>query len=120
MTLMTVFEIPVIPVVIPLVQVAHMTDGIGMEMFHSLFIDSGHITAYRTGGLRVQQQLADNGQISRSPIAGHPMIPLIGDILVLRRGTRCRNQLSGTLRIGHQPLLTELRRPFHQRIGHLS
>ena len=97
-----------------------MTDGIGMEALHCLLIDSGHITAYRTGGLRVQQQLADYGQISRSPIAGHPMVTLIRDILVLRRGTRCRNQLRWILRIGHQPVHTERRRPFHQRIGHLS
>ena len=113
---MAVFEVTVVPIVIPFVQIAHVTDGVGMKALEYIIVWGYSIATYRTGGNGVGEQFTDNGQIGRSPIAGHPVITLVGDIFILRRCAGCRNQFTRFLGILHKPFHAKLSRSFHQRV----
>ena len=80
---MTMLEIPVIPVVVPLVQVAHVADGVGMQLGQRLL----HLLVFLPKDLacrdRVDKQLTDDGQIGCSAIAGGAVIALVRLIFVL-------------------------------------
>ena len=117
--LMAMLEIPVVPVVVPLVQVAHVADSVGVQLsqglLHLLILQSKHLAC--SNG--VDKQFADNGQIGCTTVAGSAVIALIGLILVLGRCAGGSNQLAWLLGVVDEPTQAELGSTLHQRIGNV-
>ena len=84
MTLMTMLEIPVVPVVVPFVDVAHVSDGVGMQAGEGLLHLLVPFAQHLTGSDGVDEELADDGHISCATIASHTMIAFVRLILILR------------------------------------
>ena len=115
---MPMLEIPVIPVVIPFVQITHMSDGIGMQSGECLLNSFILLTKDLTCGDGIDEQLADDGKVGSAAIAGHAVIAFVCLVFVFGRGAGGRDQFSWLLRIIDEPVEAELRCPFHQRIGY--
>ena len=80
---MTMLEIPVIPVVVPLVQVAHVADGVGMQLGQCLFHLLVLLAKDLACGDGVDKEFADDGEIGCSAIAGGAVIALVRLIFIL-------------------------------------
>ena len=46
MALMAVFEVTVVPIVIPFVQIAHVTDGVGMEALEYIIVSKASLIIF--------------------------------------------------------------------------
>ena len=116
-TLVTVLEVPVIPVIVPLIQIPHVSDGVGVQPCEGLF----HVFVFlpeqfsRSDGVR--QQFTDDGEVCRTAVAGGAVVALVRLVFVLRRGTGCGDQLSRLFRVLDEPFQAEACRSFHQRVG---
>ena len=82
MALMAMLEIPVIPIIIPLIQVAHVSDGIGMKFSQCLL----HLLIFLSKNLAcsngIDKEFTDDGQIGSTAIASSSMIALVRFIFV--------------------------------------
>ena len=115
---MAVVDVGIIPVVIPFVEVAVLPYGVRMELlklFGNLLREVILNAEYISRGKNVDKELADDGEIGRSAIAGGTLIAFIGDIFGLRTRARGSDKLIGFVRIPYQPLGAELRRALHKR-----
>ena len=82
-TLVAMLEIPVIPIVVPLVEIAHVADGIGVQTSQSLFHLLIPLTKDLTCGNGVDKQFADNGKIGSSAITSSAVIAFVCLVFVL-------------------------------------
>ena len=82
-TLVTMLEIPVIPIVIPFIDITHVTNGIRVqtgEGFLYLFVLLAQNLACSDG---VDEEFADNRQIGRAAISGHAVIAFVCIVFIL-------------------------------------
>ena len=84
MALMTVLEIPVVPVVVPFVQVTHVSDGVGVQTGKGFLHGLVFLTQDLAGCDGVDKEFADDGEVGGTAIAGHTVIAFIRLILILR------------------------------------
>ena len=110
-------EIPVIPVVIPFVQIAHVADGVGVQLGQCLLHLLVLFTKDLSCGDGVDKQFTDDSQIGSTAITGGAVIALIRLIFVLWRGAGCCDQLAWLLGIVDEPAQTELGSTLHQWVG---
>ena len=83
MTLVTVLEVPVVPVVVPLVDIAHVSDGVGMQTGKGLLHLFVFLSKNLTGSDGVDKEFAYDGHVCCAAIAGHTVIALIGLVFIL-------------------------------------
>ena len=82
-TLVTMLEVPVVPVVVPFVQVAHVADGVGMESGEGLFHLTVLFAKHLAGCNGVDEEFPDDGQVGSTAIAGGSVIAFIRLVLIL-------------------------------------
>ena len=82
-TLVTMLRVIVLPVMVPLVQVAVLANSVGAEFFQGRLVCSDRITAHTTGCANILQQFADDGEVGSTTVAGDTMITFVRLILVL-------------------------------------
>lgn len=112
---MAVVDVGIIPVVIPFVEVAVLPYGVRMELlklFGNLLREVILNVEYISRGKNVDKELADDGKVGRSAIAGGTLIAFIGDIFGLRTRARGSDKLIGFVRIPYQPLEQNSAAPF--------
>ena len=117
MTLMAVFRVSVLPVIIPLVEVAVLANGIGMQAVYLVLFHLKDVVRLANDTMCLQDigfQFADNGEIGSTTIAGNTMITLVGDILILWRGTGCRDEFPRMMGVFDEPSVTKSIGSFHQ------
>ena len=135
--LMAVMGIPVVPVIVPFVQVALMSDDVGMQarqggfdLFHErqFLADFTCCCPHRVGNadtlhtdgiIGVGQQFTDDGKVGSTAVAGRSVVASVGLVFILWRGTWRSNQLCRILRVFNQPVEHELRGALHQWEGRL-
>ena len=120
---MAVVRVVVAPVVVPLVQVALLADGVGVQAWQrgGYLGHHGRGVVQLGGGLqRVLEQLADDGHVGGRAIAGHAVVVLVVDVLILGRGRGRGNQLLRVVRVLYEPVEAELCGSPHQRVGHTA
>ena len=61
MALMAMLEVPIVPVIIPFVQITHVSDGIGMQSGEGLLDSLILLTKDLTCGDGIDEQFADDG-----------------------------------------------------------
>ena len=83
MALVAMLRVPVLPVVVPLVQVAVLADSVGVQTLEGSLVSRDVIATDGTGRAGVRQQLANDGKVGRSAVSGDAVIAFIGDVFVL-------------------------------------
>ena len=116
-TLVAMLEIPVVPVVVPLVQVAHMADGVGVQLGQGLLHLFILLSENLTSSDGVDKQFADDSQVGSTAIACCAVIALVSLILVLGRCTWGCNQFARLFGVVDEPTQTELGCTLHQWIS---
>ena len=117
MALVAMLEVPVVPIVVPLVDVAHVADRIRMQTSQSLLYLLILLPKDLTCSDGIDKQFADDGKIGGTAITGCAVIALICLILVLGRCAGSRDKFTWLLGIVDEPVQTELCSTFHERIG---
>ena len=107
---MSVVWVVVAPVVIPLVQVAFVADGVGVQARQGIghLADGFVFITHNAGSLEcVDEQLAYNGHIGSAAIAGHAVVAFVCDVFVFGRSAGSGNQFVCVVGIGNKPVQTE-------------
>ena len=119
------FRILIAPVVIPLVEIAILTDGIGAQLVQAA-LHGRQLRRFGTNGAKclheVYFQFAYDGEVGCAAVAGHTHVALVGDIFVFGRSRRRCDELvlTGLLGIFYQPGIAEIVGTLHQRQGNLA
>ena len=92
--LVTVLGVPVAPVVVPLVQIAALADGIGVQAGERPLVGCHGVAAHTPCYTDVLQQLTDDGQIGSTAIAGDAVIAIVRNVFIFRRCRGRSNQLT--------------------------
>ena len=115
---MAVLRVEVAPVVVPFVQVALLTDGIGMQAGDGLAqffaVSRGSAIQCFIGCGSVGEQLTQNDEIGRTAIHRSAVIAFGGDILVFGRRAGCGNQFARLLGVFNKPLQHKVACTFHE------
>ena len=118
--LMAVMPILVIPIVIPLHQVASLSDVVRTQAIEGC-LQLLQVIAVDTQGFRsldsVLEELTDDGKVGGSSIETAATIAFICNIVCFWRSTRSCNQFVWIVWIRNKPLQQEVGSALHQRIG---